>query len=396
MADLAQHADSDAIEILQHWKSEGVDPLKDLLESFERERPNVSVTQRTVPVSKLRLTAKSEVLQGDPPTLWVEWPGKNLSPTVNAGVVGDITELWESEGLVDTYVSGAKDAARFDGSYRCIPTDMYRINNLFYNVEHAERAGVDVERLGDPPALLDALESLAEVTDEPPFICSAKNPLGVLQVWETLVLAYGGKDTYEDLLDGNVTSHREEVRRAVETLRQLMTYTADDVAFVSSSRADARFAQGDGTFAHNGGWAVGRIQGEAGFEYGTDWGYTPFPGTEDYYQMNMNALIPSGQTSDDESVEALLSHLASRRGIAHIANLMGAVPPREDVDVTSFHPMIQRHTEALESATYHANSMTHGLGVPPETLIELKSAIVPFITNRDVEETTDALVSALV
>jgi glucose/mannose transport system substrate-binding protein len=395
MAGSARTTESAGVEILQHWGSEGLSPLDDPVASFERDEPGVSVSQRTVPVSKLRLTAKSEVLKRDPPALWVEWPGKNLQPSVDAGVVPDITDLWEREGLVDTFVPGARDAALFDGTYRCVPTDIYRINNIFYNVDAVDQAGVDIERLDDPAALLDSLDALADVTEDPPFVCSGKDPFGILQIWETLVLAHGGEYTYEALLAGEPTPHRNTIARALSTLAELMQYASADVAFVSSEDADTAFAKGTGALAQNGGWAVGRIKAEPGFEYGTDWGYVPFPGTEDVYQINMNALVPSHQLATDESVAALLSHLAGADSIAHIASHLGAVPPRTDVRIEEFHPVIRRHHEALGVARYHAPSMTHGLGVYPETLIDLKSAIVPFVADHDVEAATDAIVDAL-
>jgi glucose/mannose transport system substrate-binding protein len=395
MAEVTGRSTTPTLDILQHWGAEGVAPLDAVIEAFERHTPNVDVSQRIVPIAKLRLTAKSEVLRGNPPDLWVEWPGKNLKPTVDAGVVADVTDLWEETGLVDTYVSGARTAARFDGSYRCIPTDMYRINNLFYNVGHLERAGVDVDRIQGPDEFVEVLPTIADATDAHPITLSAREPFGILQLWETLLIAYGGESTYDDLLDGHVSRHRDVVERSVATLARILDFAPGDMAFTSVAESDGRFARSAAAMTHNGGWAVGRLKRETGFEFGTDWEYTPFPGTEDAYQLNMNAIVPSEQTEGDETVRSFLRHLSSAEQLAHINDHLGAVPPHGDVDVRDFHPVIQRHHRALESTAYDAPSMAHGLGVAPETVSELKAAIVPLVSERDVDATTAELMDAL-
>jgi glucose/mannose transport system substrate-binding protein len=388
-------ADRSRIEILQHWAAEGADPLAAIIEEFERQHADVQFDNRAEHVSSLRLVVKSQVLREEPPDLWVEWPGKNIELAVEAGVVADLTDLWREAGFADAYVAGAKDAARFGDRYHCLPTDMYRINNLFYNTAYAERAGVDVDGVETPAGFVEMLAALDDALDVPAIVLNGKDPFGPLQLWETFVLAHGGVDAYDDLLEGQGHRQRKTVEGALRSLDRTLEYAPADVSFVSSAESDAAFAEGEAAVTHNGGWAVGRMKNTASFTYGTDWEYAPFPGTTDVFQMNMNAIVPAAHTAAEPTVRAFLDHVGSPASLERITDAVGAVPPRTDVPVENLHPVTQRHHRALETTRSQALSMTHGLGVVPDQLIALKAAVGTFMRDRDVAATTDEIVETL-
>lgn len=388
-------AGTTTVEILQHWAAEGTDPLVDIIETFQRTHADVRFDNHAEHVSSLRLVVKSQVLREDPPDLWVEWPGRNIELAVAAGVIADITDVWRHADVESQYVSGAKEAARFDDRYRCLPTDMYRINNLFYSVDLLDRAGVDVENVDDPDDFVVMLATLHDALDVPALVINGKDPFGPLQLWETFVIAHGGAAGYRDLLDGHGARHREAIESAVESLDRTLQYAAEDVSFTSSAESDAAFVEGGAAVTHNGGWAVGRMKNAEDFDFGTDWGYVPFPGTEEVFQMNMNAVVPAAHTEGDETVEAFLAHLATPESLERVTDAVGAVPPRSDVPVENLHPVTQRHHQALETTRQQVLSMTHGLGVTPNQVIGLKDAIATFMRDRDVDATTRAIVETL-
>ena len=383
------------ITILQHWAAEGIDPLENIIEAFSAAHRDVGFENRAQHVSSLRLLVKSQVLREDPPDLWVEWPGRNIELAVEAGVIADVTDVWQDTDIEANYVDGARDAARFDGRYRCVPTDIYRINNLFFNLDLVERVGVDFESVDTPAAFVDALERLDASLDVPAIVINGRDPFGPMQLWESLCIAHGGPDVYDALLDGRARTHRGTVGSAVSSLDRILQYAAEDVSFTSSAGSDAAFVAGDAAVTHNGGWAIGRMKATEDFTYGEDWAYQPFPGTSEDYQLNMNAVVPSASVEEDATVAAFLEHLGSADSIAHVADTLGAVPPRRDVPVDGLHPVTQRHHEALETTRRQLPSMTHGLGVGPDVVIGLKDAIVTFMRDRDVDAATAALVDAL-
>lgn len=389
----ASHATE--IDVLQHWAAEGADPLTELIDDFKRSRGDLTFENRSKHVSSLRLTVKSRILRENPPDLWAEWPGKNLRLAVDAGVVADVTDVVEGSDIEREFAETALEAARFDGRYRCLPTNVHRINNLFYDVELVDRAGVDVASLRSATEFVDAVAALDDALDVAPLVVNARDPFGPLQLWETLVIAEGGADCYEDLLAGHADRHRGVVADAVEMLDELLEHAPDDASFTSSSQADLKFTRGAGAMLYNGGWALGRMKQAEDFEYGTDWEYRPFPGTDDVFQLNMDAIVPAAHVEGDDAVGSFLRYLGSRDSIQHINDTLGSVPPREDVATDSLHPVTRQQYDALDATAAQLHSMTHGLGVTPEQLIDLKNATASFLQTRDCDALARRIVQTL-
>ncbi|MUV89517.1 extracellular solute-binding protein [Halapricum sp. CBA1109] len=138
---------------------DGATALSAFLEGFTDRHSDVPLEDVTD--ENLSLTVKSRILKESPPDVWIEWPGKNLSPYVDAGVLADVDDVWEGRDMARQYLDGPRKAARFDGTYRAVPLNIHRINNLFYNADLVAEAGVD-------PAGADSLGRSSICSDRPP------------------------------------------------------------------------------------------------------------------------------------------------------------------------------------------------------------------------------------
>jgi len=66
--------------------------LEALLDGFRQRHPDVPMNDVTD--ENLSLAVKSRILKENPPDSWLEWPGKNLQPYTDAGVLGDVSPVW--------------------------------------------------------------------------------------------------------------------------------------------------------------------------------------------------------------------------------------------------------------------------------------------------------------
>jgi len=66
-------------------------------------------------------------------------------------------------------VEEAVELHKQNGSYRAVPLGSHRLNCLFYNVSVVEDAGIDVDSLNSPSALIDAFETVSSETDAIPM-----------------------------------------------------------------------------------------------------------------------------------------------------------------------------------------------------------------------------------
>jgi len=364
--------------------------LDALVDGFGQRHPDHSLADVTN--ENLSLAVKSRILKEDPPDVWIEWPGRNLQPYVDAGVIGDLTDVWTGGEMKGVYLDGPKSAAQFDGSYRAVPLNIHRINNLFYNVELAEAHGIEPRAIDSPRRLADRLAVIDDgVTG---MLFPMKNPWTVLQLWETVLLGEYDHETYRAVIGGSAGAHRRAVRDALGIVRKFATVAPDDKLYTSLTDANERFVDGESVVFHQGDWAAGAYTDAAGFDYGTDWDHVPFPGTEGLYAMNMDAVIAAGTVENPEAVAAFLSYAGSADGQRRFNGEKGSIPPRTDVDVSQFTPFLRDQQSSFQSSRAQPLSITHGMAVRPDQLIELKTAMSTFVGTWDADAAAEDVVAA--
>lgn len=366
--------------------------LEAFLEGFNSRHPDASLEDVTN--ENLSLAVKSRILKETPPDVWIEWPGKNLTPYVESNVLADLDDVWTSSDMESTYLSGPRDAAKFDGTYYAVPLNIHRINNLFYNVELAEAAGIDLRGASSPREFLEVLRQADAETDGVGMLLPMKNPWTVLQLFETVLLGEHGHDTYRDVTDGRASAHRREIADSLDIVRAYADLATDDALYMALTDANERFIDGESVFFHQGDWAAGAYTESDGFDYQQEWDHVPFPGTEGTYAMNMDSLIASASTDDPESVATVLQYAGSADGQRRFNQKKGSIPPRTDVSMREFTPFLQHQQEAFETSRSQPLSITHGLGVRPDQLIELKTAMSSFVAAWDADQAATEVVSA--
>jgi len=364
--------------------------LNALVDGYER-RTSYAVEETTTSADDLSIRVKIRILQERAPDAWIEWPGQHVTPYIDTGAVRDITDVWEENGLVDAFTEGAKEQVRFDGSYYAIPLNIHRINNLFYNVEMVERAGVNID-VNSPQAFVDVLEQLDDALDVAPFLMALRNPWGAIHVWETIVLGETDPQTYRDIINGEAGRHRDAIASTLSILARYLEFANDDAQFSSLPDANAHFVDEEGALFLMGDWAASAYDQD---DYGETWDTIPFPGTAGEYPINMDALIPSSTAGDTTAIDEFLAYAGSREAQTAFNRHKGSTPPRTDTDRSEFTDFLQDQQADFDTATSQVPSMAHGLAVHPEQLIEVKSTMAEFVSDPEPATTADRLADIL-
>lgn len=384
-------ATSDRVRVNHMYFGSGKPALEALLAGFERRHPSDSTAE--VGVENVRLDVKTGILQGDPPDVWLDWPGANLVSYHDADVLAELNDVWRRGNFAEAFHEGPVDAARVDGDYVAVPLNLQRANGLFYDVERVRSTGVDPTAVDDPSDLLRALETVVDETDAVGMVLPMKNPWPTLQLWETVLLGEFGDDVFADLTAGRAKRHRSAVSETLGLIDEYAGYATDDAYYQSWTEANERFLDGRAAFCYQGDWAAGAYQDRSGFEYGRDWDHVAFPGTEDHYVMVMDAFAVSSDAPNLDAARRLVEYVGSAEGQRLFNANRGSIPPRADVDPDAFAPFFGDQLRDFEAAT-QLPSVTHGLAVPPEVLIELKAAVSEFVSGDTVESTATKFVEA--
>lgn len=378
------------VEIAHAWADgDGKRPLESLLAEFESQHRGVTVTDQYYP--DLSLTVKSRILSENPPSTWVEWPGKSLEPYMEAGVLGDISELWTETDMETAYLEGPRNLARVDGEYVAVPINIHRLNSLFYNVELVEEYGLDPGQIDDPRAFLSVLEDIDEesiVGLQQPM----KNPWTVLQLFSMLLIGQFGPEAYRQITAGNGPAYENEIRETVALLDDYADLASEDATFVGMVEANEQFIDGESIFFTQGDWVAGTYRDVDGFDYGSDWDHVPFPGTEGVYAMGMDAIVASFDQQDNEDTRTFLEFVGSPTALQAYNQEKGAIPPRRDVPIDSYPPFLQDQYRDFKQSREQVGS--DALETHPERFVDAKAVLARFVADRDIESTTQDFLEA--
>ena len=126
----------------------------------------------------LQAVIRQKVLEGDPPSTWQDWPGRNLADYVEADALKDITSIFEGD-MMDNYREGAMLSARAgdpDNPPVAVPLNIHLVNNLFWDVSALEGTDIDPGSASDPYEFNEILAQIDEQVDLAPLSVAQSAP----------------------------------------------------------------------------------------------------------------------------------------------------------------------------------------------------------------------------
>jgi len=365
--------------------------LEELFADFQSQHPGVEVSDQANTIDDHGMLIKSQILQESPPPVFVEWPGQNMAPYHEAGAIRDVSDLWAENDWADAFIEGPRERVQREGAYYGVPIDIHRMNNLFYHVDMVEELGIDPERVDSPSEFLEVLRQCEDgdgVGMEQPM----KNPSDVLQLFANLVIGEFGAETYRGITQGETRDYESEISRSVELLGAYAELASDDATFIDMVGANDRFMERESVFYNQGDWMAGTYGEREDFEYGRDWDHAVFPGTDGVFMLATDALVAAEGADFDEDARAFLEFMASPGAQKTLNRIKGSIPPRRDVDLGDYPQILREQFRDFEAASHFPAG--HALQITPDAFVEAKIAALEFVTTRDVDRTTRALLDA--
>ncbi|WP_435347532.1 ABC transporter substrate-binding protein [Haloarchaeobius sp. HRN-SO-5] len=391
--------ETEPLQLLHAWSSgDGAEAISSLFEGFKEQYPDVELNKDSIEgaaTQNLNNVVDERIRNGNPPSTWQNWPGQALTPYVEGDALDDITEsVWSENDMQSAYREGPKKQAKGGTDhFVSVPVNIHRINNLFYNTAVVEEAGVDPTSLSTPQDVLGAFETVAGNTDAVPFAHQTNGGWSTVQLWATVLLADGGYEAYQNFIEGN--PDRAAVKSALDIVADYSNHYPSNSSNIAFTDANNMVMNGEAAFIHQGDWAAGAYRGTDGFEYGSDWSYVPFPGSEHSYQLNMDSFPYAANNPSPEATKQFLRYCGSKDAQIRFNEAKGSIPPRGDVDPSNFPQFQQDQMDDFGSVDHQPPSIQHGLALPPEQRTAVVEAIGAFIGTYDSDATADELVSAV-
>ena len=387
--------DRPELEIVHWWTAGGEeDAYNALLDGFREEHPDVEIVDNPAPGgagSAIDTVIQNRVLDQNPPSTFQIWPGQALTPYTDEDLLEDIGDsVWDEE-MREAYLDGITELSRPGGDLVAVPINIHRMNNLFYNVEVVESAGVDPTDIDDPQGLLDALQAVEENTDAVPLAHQTQAPWSTVQLFEDVFIGQQGTDDYTSFIEGNVAELEDEVREALEQLSEYADYYPEDAGSISWDQGNDRLIEGEAAFIHQGDWAAGQYRAADGFEFGENWDMVPFPGTDGVYHSVIDSFVFPTNNPSPDATERFLNYAGSVDAQERFNPIKGSIPPRTDVPTDDFGPFLSRQIEDFGDSNAQPPTIAHGTAVAPAIASSMEEAFANFNDNRNVDTAYEAI-----
>ena len=386
-----------AVEVLHGWTGgDGAAAAEALTEAFNENVDDFELDMNPIGGGgnqNLDAVVANRLQSNDPPGSFANWPGPNLQRY--EGVLGSVDDVWEANGFEDAMIDEAIDLHKQGGSYRAVPLGSHRLNCLFYNVSVVEEAGIDVDSLNSPSALIDALSTVQSETDAIPMTHAMSGTWTTTQLWGAVMLGTNGFESYMDFLAGE--GSEEDVRAAfANTAEMLENYISEDASSIGLTQSNQNIINGNAAFIHQGNWAAGAFRNAEDFSYEEDWGFKTFPGTEGTYTLHFDSFLYPANNPTPEASKAWEAFVGSQEAQIAFNQFKGSIPTRTDVSLEEFGPYLQETAEDFAEAENRPPNIQHGLGVTSEVRTQLNEVISSEFTGPyNVDAATQGFLDAV-
>jgi glucose/mannose transport system substrate-binding protein len=391
----AEAAAARPIEMFSWWERVGdADALGALMREHRRFYPDEVIINASTGFSgNARKTLRARMMRNEPPDAFQANAGRDLMQWVLAnGMDARESKLRPLDDLVPggaawrrTIPPAVLERVSFDGKLYGIPANVHRLNTVFYNRKVFEKYG-----LAEPTSVaeLAAMAQRLRGTGVSLLALGNREPWTVsLLVFECLLVAREGVDTYSRYFMGGLTPDDPRIVRTLEASLELLALANPDHDELSWLQAVDLVVRGQAAMTVMGDWA--RVTFNAhGMKLGVDYQEMAFPGTAGAFVFTSDAFALPAAARNPAGARHLLSTIASAEGQRAINAARGALsarldvaPPESDPVLTAKHALLQKGPLALALS-----------GMVPRTFEDdLAAALGEMVAKRDIEPVVHTL-----
>lgn len=381
--------DQSDFEVFSWWTSGSEsDALDVLLTSWNDAYPSGRIVNGAIAGSggtNAQTVLQSRLAGGDLPNTWQAYIGTALQEYVQSGLVADLTQDYESAGIIEQYPDAIIDALSTDGAIYGVVPGAQRSSMLWYNPTVLQDAGVTIDpsmSFADFAAALDAVKA-SGVTP----LCEGDNGgFGSRTEFEAILLANLTADQWNDLFAGDLQWDSAPVREAIDSYVALRDDHNSNAASLEWTDAVSAVADGECAGSIMGDWAYGELMNR-GYEEGVDFEYMPVPGSDEKFNVVADVFAVSESAGGSEGAAQWVEVLSDPQVQVEFSAEKGSIPVRTDADVSSLSTYQQAAAtdfadeEVTKVLSFHAGSLTS-----PAYVQAFRDGLVSLNSSGDVDE----------
>jgi glucose/mannose transport system substrate-binding protein len=387
-------------ELLHPWTGgSAAEAIDEVIAGFKEEHPDMPTDFNPVGATgsvQLFSLVNQRLSNGNPPGSWQGFPGDFLNQYASDDetLLGDISDsVWTENNMEESFLQETKELSKLNGNYVCVPIETNRLNNLYFNLDVIEDAGVDPRSLETPSDLIPLFEAVEAETDAAGMAQSMTNANTQLSLWEVTHLGIHGHEAYNAFLSGNGDVSR--IEESLEVVAQMSDFFNDDAATIAPQEANQKIIDGNAGFYQQGTWMAGGYN-TADLEYQTDWDWVPFPGTGDDFVVQYAAFIYPDDNPTPEKTKKFLRYSGTKEAQVTFNSIKGGIPCRTDTSSEEFGPFLTKIITDFSEVQNRPPSIAHGLALPQPETIAIRGVLSDnFMGPYNISDTAQGLLDAV-
>ncbi len=371
------------IELLHWWTSKGeikaLNTLKKQLNDHDYQMVSTSVIGGGGDTATTVLQARA--LAGNTPNI-AQIEGPSIKAWDAIGILHDLNNTAKKHQWNKTLNTLAKKINQTENGYVALPLTLHRMNWLWVNHDLLTQLALDVPVTW--PELFIAMDKAKRHHIEP--LAIGKQPWQIAQLFESLVIAYGGVDFYQQAmvnLDKTAISS-QKMQEIFKQFRRLSLLVGEQLADHKWETATQYLAQDKALFQIGGDWILGELIA-LNIDVPNKIGCYVAPQTQGVFLYNMDSFIfMSRPDFTFQQANDLANVLADKTFQSQFNKVKGAIPVRNDIDLSGFNVCQQQASQDLEFALIHnlaVPSMTDSMAVNPIKQQAINNELFQFFKN---------------
>jgi len=350
-------ADVSGTLVLLDWASGSEqDMIKALEDGFVKANPGVQFKEVNLTVQgDARGAIRAALQSGEKADIFINtWPAfrKELA---DAGLLKDLTPLWDSAKLGDNLSQSWKDLGSLDGKLYGITYTFGDRSAMFYKTDTMKKAGIDAQ----PKTWDEFVANFAKLK------AAGITPIAVgAKVWshtewfESIYEHLNGVDMAAQLTSHKIPWTDPSVKNTLKKWAELIKAgccgdAADMLAMDWDNASDAVMKAGTHGYQIIGMWNNDRAQSTDGLKSGTDFNITQFPamgaGHDDVSSVDTKEFSEFAGAANPAAADAFLTWITTKDA-ANIIAQHGLASPSNKVDPSLYSAVIKYSVDAVAAA----------------------------------------------
>ena len=384
------------LEVFSWWTGGGEEAgLNAMIDIWKASYPDIEFINAAVAGgagSNAKAVLATRLSAGDPPDSFQGHAGQELIGTyVAAGQLEPLDDLYATNGWYDVFPASLIPLISQDGHPYSVPVNIHRANVLWVNPKVLAQYSVTAPDPADFDSWIASMDALKAAGLETPLALGEQ--WTVVQLYETVLLATVGPETYTALWNGEADWASADVTKSIENFAKVLTYANTDYATLTWQDASKLVADGDAAFNVMGDWAEGYFRVDLAMVPQTDYTWMAVPGTQGSYDfLSDSFVLPVGAKDRDAAIK-WLTLCGSKEGQDAFNPVKGSIPARNDADKSLYGEYLQS-AMADWSTDVVVGSLWHGVVANDTWKAAINDGFGLYLTDSDAAALQATLVSS--